>query len=324
MHYSPTETLLARARHAAPLPAHVGQTGPTHIDEFCEAVTVVAPAGITTTPRHPASGAGPSEHRMFLGSEGILGIITSAWLRVLPRPRARTGATFYFSADPRAEQEGRSVEEQEDAFVSLGEAESEAVTDAAFLRGARAVRSVVQSGLLPSNLRLIDGPEMLRMSGDHVGTSEGRHAALIIGFEASAGDASKESVSSARARVEAEMREAGLLLRKAGALESGAKKMEASTSKEDSASGKWGKRLVESDSCYCRRRACGDGVCVCACCGRLRWLLSSLLCSRDKKAKLNTQTHKHLLPAIVASCLEATSSPHSSAAALSSTRLRRQ
>ena len=54
--------------------------------------------------------------------------------------------------------------------MALSDTEQEAVTDAAFLAGARAVRSVVQSGLLPSNLRLIDGPEMLRMSGDHEGT----------------------------------------------------------------------------------------------------------------------------------------------------------
>ena len=34
----------------------------------------------------PARGAGPSPDRMLLGSEGILGVITEAWMRVQPRP----------------------------------------------------------------------------------------------------------------------------------------------------------------------------------------------------------------------------------------------
>ena len=33
-------------------------------------------------------------------------------------------------------------------------------TDAAFLTGAQCVRRIVQCGLLPANLRLIDGPEV--------------------------------------------------------------------------------------------------------------------------------------------------------------------
>ena len=36
--------------------------------------------------RLPGSGAGPSPDRMMLGSEGILGVITEAWVRVRPRP----------------------------------------------------------------------------------------------------------------------------------------------------------------------------------------------------------------------------------------------
>ena len=40
----------------------------------------------------PGSGAGPSPERLFLGSEGALGVITEAWMRVQPRPRFRASA----------------------------------------------------------------------------------------------------------------------------------------------------------------------------------------------------------------------------------------
>lgn len=42
----------------------------THIDDFVQSLRVVAPAGAGTSWRLPASGAGPSPDRLFLGSEG--------------------------------------------------------------------------------------------------------------------------------------------------------------------------------------------------------------------------------------------------------------
>ena len=54
----------------------------THIDDFVESTRVVTPAGTLETRRLPGSGAGPSPDRMFIGSEGILGIITEAWVRL--------------------------------------------------------------------------------------------------------------------------------------------------------------------------------------------------------------------------------------------------
>ena len=57
-------------------------TGPTHIDDFVESVRAVTPAGIWQSRRLPGSGAGVSPDRMLLGSEGTLGVITEAWVRV--------------------------------------------------------------------------------------------------------------------------------------------------------------------------------------------------------------------------------------------------
>jgi alkyldihydroxyacetonephosphate synthase len=59
----------------------------THIDDFVESLRVVTPAGTLESRRLPGSGAGPSPDRMFIGSEGILGVITEAWMRLQDRPR---------------------------------------------------------------------------------------------------------------------------------------------------------------------------------------------------------------------------------------------
>jgi len=117
----------------------------THIDEFVQALRVVTPRGVCESRRLPASGAGPNPDRLFIGSEGTLGIITEAWMRLQARP------TFRSSAAVR--------------FVD-------------FLAGTRAVRALAQSGLYPANCRLLDAREA-QDSGVHDGSS----AVLLLGFE---------------------------------------------------------------------------------------------------------------------------------------------
>jgi alkyldihydroxyacetonephosphate synthase len=117
----------------------------THIDDFVESVRALTPRGVWESRRLPGSGAGPSPDRMLIGSEGILGVITEAWVRVRERPtfRASAGATF----------------------GSFGE-------------GAAAVRELAQSGLYPSNCRLLD-PGEAALSG----AAKGGRALLVLGFE---------------------------------------------------------------------------------------------------------------------------------------------
>jgi alkyldihydroxyacetonephosphate synthase len=117
----------------------------THIDEFVESLRVVTPTGIVETRRLPGSGAGPSPERLFIGSEGTLGVITEAWMRLQERPRFRAS----FSAN---------------------------LPD--FERGVEAVRTLAQSGLFPSNCRLLDPREALVS-----GAGAGDHAALLVAFE---------------------------------------------------------------------------------------------------------------------------------------------
>ena len=45
--------------------------------------------GVVETRRLPGSGAGPAPDRLFIGSEGTLGVITEAWMRLQDRPRFR-------------------------------------------------------------------------------------------------------------------------------------------------------------------------------------------------------------------------------------------
>jgi alkyldihydroxyacetonephosphate synthase len=98
----------------------------THIDDFVESIRTITPAGAMESRRLPGSGAGPSPDRLIIGSEGTLGVIMEAWMRLQSRPRFRGGAVFGFS----------------DLFAA-----------------AKAVRAVGQSGLYPSNLRVIDNQE---------------------------------------------------------------------------------------------------------------------------------------------------------------------
>ena len=71
-------------------------TKETHVDDLVESVRAVTPRGTWESRRLPGSGAGPSPDRMLLGSEGILGVVTDAWVRVRPRPEWKAAATVRF------------------------------------------------------------------------------------------------------------------------------------------------------------------------------------------------------------------------------------
>ena len=117
----------------------------THIDDLVESVTMVSPAGRIASRRLPGSGAGPSPDRLMMGSEGALGIVTEAWVRLQARPRFKATAGFRF---------------------------------ADFLAAALAVRAVAQAGLYPANVRIVDGVE-LRVNG----AGDGSFTLMVVSFE---------------------------------------------------------------------------------------------------------------------------------------------
>ncbi len=87
---------------------------------------VETPVGTIQLPVHPESAAGPNLHEIILGSEGRLGIVTEATVRVAPLARAEEFRTLFFPD---------------------------------FDRGMNAVRRIAQSRLPFSMLRLSDEDE---------------------------------------------------------------------------------------------------------------------------------------------------------------------
>ena len=120
----------------------------THIDDLVESVRMLTPRGAFESRRLPASGAGPSPDRMVLGSEGIFGVITEAWLRVQKRPRWRSSASVSF---------------------------------ARFFSAARAARAIAQAQLYPANCRLLDAREATMNGVPH--DAEDGGGVLLLGFE---------------------------------------------------------------------------------------------------------------------------------------------
>jgi alkyldihydroxyacetonephosphate synthase len=117
----------------------------THIDDFVESLRVVTPTGTVESRRLPGSGAGPSPDRLFIGSEGILGVIVEAWMRLQDRPTFRASVSIPFDR---------------------------------FEAGVDAARAIAQSGLHPANCRLLDPGEAAT-----AGAGTGEHAVLLVAFE---------------------------------------------------------------------------------------------------------------------------------------------
>src|SRR5271156_6681736 len=117
----------------------------THIDDLVESLRVVTPKGVIETRRLPGSGAGPSPDRMFIGSEGILGVISQAWMRLQAKPTFRAAGGVKFGS---------------------------------FFAAARPVRAVAPAGLHPSNCRILDPREAY-----NTGAAAGSVAVLVLAFE---------------------------------------------------------------------------------------------------------------------------------------------
>jgi alkyldihydroxyacetonephosphate synthase len=117
----------------------------THIEDLVESLRAITPRGTWESRRLPGSGAGPSPDRALAGSEGILGVISEAWVRVRERLRFKVSAGVEFDD---------------------------------FLAAAGAVREISQSGLNPANCRLLDALE-----AGTTGAGTGERSLLVLGFE---------------------------------------------------------------------------------------------------------------------------------------------
>jgi alkyldihydroxyacetonephosphate synthase len=71
-------------------------TGYGRIDEMVLGLRCAAPVGDLELAPFPASAAGPDLRRLLVGSEGTLGIVTEAALKVRPRPEERRFEGWFF------------------------------------------------------------------------------------------------------------------------------------------------------------------------------------------------------------------------------------
>ncbi len=125
-------------------------TGYGRSDESVEAVTVATPQGTIRLGRAPSTAAGPDLRQLFIGSEGVLGIVTEVKLRVRRQPHHR---------------------------------HYEGVIFPDFARGTAAFRALAQAGLTATVMRLSDASETevtMAMSGPQGRTKAvlGRYLAL--------------------------------------------------------------------------------------------------------------------------------------------------
>jgi alkyldihydroxyacetonephosphate synthase len=104
---------------------------------------VLADGTIVCTGGAPAAAVGPDLTQLFVGSEGVLGVITTVWLRARPLPTCERRAAYGF---------------------------------ASFADGIEACRQVLRRGATPAVLRLYDAEESARGRG---GDGQ-RHVLLVL------------------------------------------------------------------------------------------------------------------------------------------------
>jgi len=126
------------ARSAGQLSTKYGK-----IEDLCVGLEAVLPAGDVVVARPvPRAATGPDWKQLLIGSEGTLGVITKAWLRVAPAPDARAFRSFRFPT-----------------------------VDA----GLRAIRETLRRGLRPAAVRLYDPMDTL------VGVAGGQKGGGAVG-----------------------------------------------------------------------------------------------------------------------------------------------
>jgi alkyldihydroxyacetonephosphate synthase len=161
-------------------------SGYGRIDELVEAVRCVCPAGEISTLDAPATAAGPSLRNLIVGSEGTLGVITSATLRVRPLPEERHYEAWSFRDFEEGLQAYRLME-QADASPDVARLSDEDET-----RLAKALSST--AGALAERA----GKRFLALRG------HGEGCVALLGFEGAA-----EDVARRRGRAAGLLRAAG-------------------------------------------------------------------------------------------------------------------
>ncbi|MFZ5974792.1 MAG: FAD-binding oxidoreductase [Bacillota bacterium] len=119
------------------------------MDDMVNALEVVLPDGrVLKTPAAPKRSTGPELKELFLGAEGVYGIVTAVEMKIYPVAEKRLFEAY--------------------TFPTTGQ-------------GLEAVREFIQAGICPAVVRLYDEVEAAHKIG-HYGFEEG-YALLIMGYE---------------------------------------------------------------------------------------------------------------------------------------------
>ncbi|MBU4386299.1 MAG: FAD-binding oxidoreductase [Actinobacteria bacterium] len=127
-------------------------TGYGKIEEMVKSVRMVTPRGVIDTLDVPASATGPDMDQIICGSEGTLGIITRATVKVRPLPESYDYRGLLFRE---------------------------------FEGGVQAVREMMQSGIVPETIRISDTEEsalamIVRKPSSNAAKEMGTMAALKV------------------------------------------------------------------------------------------------------------------------------------------------
>jgi alkyldihydroxyacetonephosphate synthase len=127
-------------------------SGYGRFDALVVGLTVATPAGRLDLGSAPASAAGPDLRQLFLGSEGVLGVITAVTVRVRRRPAVTTYDAWRWDS---------------------------------FDAGSEALRTLAQAGLQPTVLRLSDEAETAinLADPDAIGGEGSAGCLMITGYE---------------------------------------------------------------------------------------------------------------------------------------------
>ncbi len=136
-------------------------------DSLVVGLTAVTPSGTVQLGSAPASAAGPDLRQLFLGSEGVFGVITSVTVRVRRRPEVTSYAGWRWPS---------------------------------FAAGAAAMRALAQGSQLPTVVRLSDESETAVNLADPeaIGGDGAAGCLMIVGHEGSPDQVATRSAAVAR------------------------------------------------------------------------------------------------------------------------------
>lgn len=170
-----------------------GSTGYGRIDQLVQGVRLAAPGGEITTGSGPASAAGPDLRELLVGSEGTLGVLTEATLRVRPAPGATRFEAFALTGFAAAVEALRALA-QAGAAATVTRLSDEEETRVNFAmsgspRAAGALRTYLRARGVPRPCLLILGWEgaddtALRRRRESAERILRDHGALALGQKA--------------------------------------------------------------------------------------------------------------------------------------------